>query len=242
MGIKRAKVDKSIDSYTERTIIEVLNRRFMASPKYVLNNLYVYNWESDFLAITNSWYAYEIEVKISVSDFKNDFNKSKKHLLLSSGKAKYIPNYFYYAVPDGMISPNDVPAYAGLICIKGKEMYIQKAAPKINKDKMDLRIFGSKLMDKFYYNMKTWEKRARERADADPKELKRQGAVKVASDLIMKAENAFKEACDFSFYPFGDKCCPCCNNEEQFKKGVKFIDCNMQCDKGKKFVELLTKK
>lgn len=234
--------DNDTSLYTERSIIEVLNKRFMASPKYVLNNLYVYNWESDFLAITNSWYAYEVEVKISVSDFKNDFKKSKKHMFLSSGKDKYIPNYFYYAVPDGMISPVDVPVYAGLICIKGKDMYIQKAAPKINKDKMDLRVFGSKLMDKFYYNMKTWEKRARERADADPKKLKKQGAAKVIYDIVERSKDAYKQSCDYSYYPFGDVCCPCCRAEDQQKKGIKFVDCNMQCEKGKKFIELLIKK
>lgn len=240
MGVKGR--NKSTNEYTERSIIEVLNKRFMASPKYVLNNLYVYNWESDFLAITNSWYAYEIEVKISVSDFKNDFNKSKKHIALSSGKAEFIPNYFYYAVPEGMLSPSDVPPYAGLIYIKGRDMYISKHAPKINKEKMDLRVFGSKLMDKFYYNMKTWEKRARERADADPSKLKRQGATRVISAIIEKAKDSFKEACPFSYYPFGDTCCPCCRGEDQQKPGVKFIDCNMQCARGTLFVELLTKK
>lgn len=242
MGIKGNRGSKKNDVYTERSIIEILNKNFMASPKYVLNNLYVYNWESDFLAITKSWYTYEVEVKISVSDFNNDFKKSKKHQYLSFGKSKIVPNYFYYAVPEGMILPSDVPVYAGLIYIKGKNMYIVKAAPKINKDKMDLKIFGMLLMDKFYYNMKTWEKRARERADADPKKLKRQGAAKVISDIVEKSKNAFKESCSYSYYPFGDTCCPCCRKENQQKPGVKFVDCNMQCEKGKKFIDLLTKK
>lgn len=230
------------EKHTERSIIEVLNKNFMSSPKYILNNLYVYSWESDFLVITKSWYAYEIEVKISVSDFKNDFKKSKKHKYISSGNAKFVPNYFYYAVPEGMISVDDVPPYAGLIYIKGNRMYISKAAPKINNNKMDLKVFGMSLMDKFYYNMKTWEKRARERADADPKKLKKQGASAAVLDITEKAKDAFKGACSFAYYPFGDQCCPCCRAENQQKHGVRFVDCNLQCEKGKKFIELLIKK
>lgn len=44
---------------------------------YVINNLHIYDWESDFLAITRSLYAYEVEVKMSKQDFFNDFKKDK---------------------------------------------------------------------------------------------------------------------------------------------------------------------
>lgn len=239
MGVKRKDIKQ-----TERSILEVLNRHFMASPKYVLNNLYVFDWESDYLAITKSWYTYEIEVKISVSDFKNDFSKTEKHKKLLYGNTKNKPNYFYYAVPEKLIEANDVPSYAGLIYIRGKQMYIVKAAPKLLSTKLDLSKYGQLLMDKFYYNMKTWEKRARERADADPKKLRQQGAKMLAADLLQKARESFKGACSFSYYPFGDKCCPCCRQEEQLaaNPGKKFVYCNMQCEKGKLFVSLLTSK
>lgn len=115
--------------YNEANILRVLNARLLSQPKYLLNNLYVYNWESDYLAITNSLYAYEVEVKISVSDFKSDFkNKTKKHKLLAfrnipagSSQNQLRPNYFYYGVPPGLITKEEVPPYAGLIYITGLE-------------------------------------------------------------------------------------------------------------------------
>lgn len=233
------------NKYTERSVIEVLNRHFMSSPKYVLNNLYVYNWESDFLAITKSWYVYEVEVKISVSDFKNDFSKTEKHKQLLYGKSKNKPNYFYYAVPEKMIDIKDVPSYAGLIYVRGKQMYIVKKAPKILSTALDLAKYGQFLMDKFYYNMKTWEKRARERADADPKKLRMSGAKKAAEALILKSWKSFKECCEFVYYPYNDRCCPCCSKSDIISKDPlksKFVDCNMQCEKGSKFVRLLSSK
>lgn len=61
----------------EKEILKILNRSFLSSPKYLMNNLFVYDWESDYLAITKSLYAYEIEVKISINDYRNDFKKKK---------------------------------------------------------------------------------------------------------------------------------------------------------------------
>lgn len=61
--------------------------------KYILDNSYVYNWESDFFSVTASGYAQEIEVKISFSDFKADFNKVDKHKVLAlkqQGKSLYL--------------------------------------------------------------------------------------------------------------------------------------------------------
>ena len=64
------------------------------------------------------------------------------------------PNFFYYAVPDGMIKPDEVPEYAGLIYIKQEYQYncfsIVKKAPQLHKTKYkDAEL---KLGEKFYYN------------------------------------------------------------------------------------------
>src|SRR5574344_2298284 len=107
--------------FSEKSICEKLSGQFLSSPKYLLNNLYIYQWESDYLGITKSDYAYEIEVKISVQDFKNDFkNKKDKHLLLENCRSKQnppCPNYFYYATPIDLIKVEDLPDYAGLIYV-----------------------------------------------------------------------------------------------------------------------------
>lgn len=135
---------------TEKTILEVLNSQLLSQPKYLLNNLYVFAWESDYLAMTKSGYWYEVEVKISKADFKADFKKEKKHKTLQFRNAKHCPNYYYYAVPEGLILPEEVPEYAGLIYIS-KHGYIStcKGAPMLHKNKLKLD-----LQDKFYYNWK----------------------------------------------------------------------------------------
>ena len=71
--------------WTEKKIQDRLRMYFMSpnTKKYEITNLYVYGWESDYLAITKSMVAYEVEIKVSRPDFKNDFkNKQDKHLLL----------------------------------------------------------------------------------------------------------------------------------------------------------------
>ena len=90
-------------NYPEQQMLKILNRDLLSNPMYVINNLHIYDWESDFLAITRSLYAYEVEVKMSKQDFFNDFKKDKKHKVLKDGIIKvggvisYPPNYFYYA-------------------------------------------------------------------------------------------------------------------------------------------------
>lgn len=79
MGTRQS--NKSAE-YTERGILDILNRQFLVSPRWIINNLYVYNWESDYLAITRSMYAYEVEVKISLADYNKDFEKEGKHQVM----------------------------------------------------------------------------------------------------------------------------------------------------------------
>jgi hypothetical protein len=96
--------------------------------------------EQDMLSITKAGYACEFEVKISKADFKNDFKKigecyrtrqrrrgkwfyrKHKHLKhdVLSGKVKAKeswrkPKYFWFVVPEDLISQEDVPEYAGLM-------------------------------------------------------------------------------------------------------------------------------
>lgn len=51
---------------------------------YRINNAYIYKWESDFFCISKSGYSIEVEIKVSVSDFKADFKKELKHKILSN--------------------------------------------------------------------------------------------------------------------------------------------------------------
>lgn len=136
-------------AHTESTIQETL-KGFISSARFRLTNLYVFGWESDILFFTNSNYTYEIEIKISRADYKNDLKKTAKHDYLKDQTKKNKPNYFYYAVPENLIGLNEVPSYAGLIYITKYSYRIVRDAPKINKEKLDPNKLN--LVDKFYYN------------------------------------------------------------------------------------------
>ena len=196
-------------SLNEKKIQSILGS-FIASPKYSVEGLFVFRWESDKLLWTKAWYIYEFEIKISRSDYKNDFkHKAEKHLLLNSKiekpsesveqnlfsnlfkqKQKHypqitmdqtkqmygypddtpMPNYFYYAVPEGLLEADEVPPYAGLLYIttyKGTfendpdkwyhDIKIVRQAPQLHKTKYTDGELN--LGEKFYYNMKTWQRK-----------------------------------------------------------------------------------
>ena len=96
-------------------------------------------------------------------------------------KGKRMPNYFYYAVPTGMLEPDEVPPYAGLIYIDSEYRYVAqsyrivKEAPQLHKTKYtDAEL---NLGEKFYYNWQTAlrnQRDAAKRADTAEGKLKRE--------------------------------------------------------------------
>lgn len=207
MEVMKQQQGMKKEQLTEQSIQQRLNH-FFASYKYKADGLYVFSWESDKLIWTKSGYIYEFEIKISRSDFKNDFkHKKEKHIVLAStiardkakeiqmslfeqkeqenrhwsremlerrygdidamAKGKRMPNYFYYAVPTGMLEPDEVPPYAGLIYIDSEYRYVKqsyrivKEAPQLHKTKYtDAEL---NLGEKFYYN---WQTALRHQHDA----------------------------------------------------------------------------
>jgi hypothetical protein len=87
-------------------------------PRYTPSNW----WECDVYEITDSGYAREYEIKLSVSDFKADADKwdrkhtRNKHCLLESADEQ-CPKHFYFVVPESLISVAEVPVWAGLIYV-----------------------------------------------------------------------------------------------------------------------------
>ena len=79
--------------------------------------------ECDVLSVSKSDYIYEYEIKISRGDYKRDFIKEKHTNIIKENYTKTIknelvyllPNYFSYVVPSGLITIDELPAYAGLI-------------------------------------------------------------------------------------------------------------------------------
>lgn len=113
-----------------------------SSCEAIMPNVFVHNWnECDALMVLRSGYVHEVEMKLTRSDFKADFKKtnwwkrvpsdvrwardgmqnveSNKHDLLEQGTC--FPNRFSFLVPDGLIDPDDVPPYAGLMYFRRYE-------------------------------------------------------------------------------------------------------------------------
>jgi len=81
---------------------------------------------------------------ITDEDIKREFDR------LGDISRRKMPNYFYYAVPKGLIDVDEVPEYAGLIWIDDGILCIKKKAPCLHKEKYtDSQL---NLGEKFYYN------------------------------------------------------------------------------------------
>lgn len=169
---------------TVEYIQDRLKNRFGNHDYHLLNKyIFRYDWESDYFSVTSSGYCYEVEIKLSKSDFKADFSKFKhkifsnieKKLMVVKGRemktydkalkmdvmvstidirnvcSYLMPNKFYFCCPDGLISVEDVPEYAGLIYVKEanwQNINIVKEAKFLHKAKLKLKEL---LFDKFYY-------------------------------------------------------------------------------------------
>lgn len=143
--------------------------------EYMTPNVYLYDWESDFLSLTKKGSVFEFEIKTSRADFMADAGKTVKHQGLESGArdltdrernwvadswiGKRIrekmdasgrivvkrPNFFVYVVPENLVAAEEVPKYAGLLYIDE-----QKPLPyrvKIPAPKTALRLHKEPISD-----------------------------------------------------------------------------------------------
>ena len=102
-------------------------------------------FEADVLMVTKAGMVYEYEIKTSRSDFKKDFSKVGKHRAYSNKNIKTskwrdypkVPNHFYYVCVEGLIKPEEVPEYAGLIWVmSNKTLKLVKKAQKLHSYKI----------------------------------------------------------------------------------------------------------
>lgn len=154
--------------HTEKTIADLLLRNYSQNNKYLITNVYLFRWESDFFLQKDNGYCYEFEIKISRSDFKKDAKKIDKHKIMKTGLHEFTsfsmdpgsterivnvreakrPNRFYYVAPSGIIKKDEVPDYAGLIVIVDGELVKIKEAPMLHKEVIN---FDKQLAIKFYH-------------------------------------------------------------------------------------------
>lgn len=151
--------NKGKDSITSKDIVSALSNLFI-NHKYVINNAYIFDWESDFFSVSESGYVYEVEIKVTRGDFKDDFNKTSKHTLLESVDPEINlkrPNKFFYAAPKGLLNTIEIPKYAGLIEIDSLDdmPVISKNAPFLHREN-SLNLLKDVLLDKFYYRYRDY--------------------------------------------------------------------------------------
>lgn len=116
-------------------------RNFIAAPEIKTEYLGI----SDMLALDKSGKAWDIEIKISIQDLKNDFKKVK-HRYYKDWNKDYliIPNYFYFCIPIELLEHKYIKElkemnYFGIITYNqksiylNKKIYIHRKAPLINK-------------------------------------------------------------------------------------------------------------
>lgn len=193
MGKKSKQAQLLTKEQVSEQLLQQHLRGWKSNHKFIVENLYVFDWESDMLIKTRSGYWYEVECKISLADFKNDFkHKRQKHELLKTGDEKHRrPNFFYYCVPwylSAKVYPL-LPDYAGLIVLteNGRLNEVSRA-PCLHKQKYTNEEL--KLCDKFYYAYRNWKRNMeRHQSSVDIKRLKDEIA-------FLKAEYKAVAGCD----------------------------------------------
>lgn len=140
-------------SWNERSVQDaVYVHCAVKNHEVIVPNSCVFNWESDVISVTRSGFIHEFEIKVTRADFKQDGKKDRARLLCDPVVTGFWgshtcsrPNYFYYVVPQGLIQPEEVPEYAGLIYavepVVGHHLYFGttkeiKAARRIHNEKI----------------------------------------------------------------------------------------------------------
>lgn len=95
--------------------------------------------KADLLSVTKARFVHEFEVKCTASDFRREFEtKDTKHrrLRTADNRLMALPNYFWFATPDGLLAPGDIPDYAGLITVARGRCTVQIEAPRIHSSNL----------------------------------------------------------------------------------------------------------
>lgn len=129
---------------------EIQHRLFwdtLSSSEFTMPNFTPRNWfECDFFRITKAQYFYEYEIKMTVSDFRADRQKSDyvrdranyvtKHQQIIE-RLRGCPSRFYYVVPEAIAEKvhAELPEWAGLI-VWHRHLACKKQAPILHRNKI----------------------------------------------------------------------------------------------------------
>lgn len=154
----------------EKNLQNSFARRMFTRYQFLATNVMINNFEADIFGIRKSGFADEIEIKISVNDFNNDFKKhykfresigkhcevygiGHKHDRLESGER--VPNYFSFLILDEMLDNIELPDYCGLYVYRNGMVSKIVNAPRLHSRKVSdsLKIeLGTKMMYRFWKN------------------------------------------------------------------------------------------
>lgn len=110
------------EKLTESDLRSAFFNRFRDEFLWIFPNAALNAWECDLLAVHPDGRATEWEIKRSRADFKNDRKKSRPSIPGVEDRpdtkfdalcAGFGPNYFGYLVPEGLITADDLPPFAG---------------------------------------------------------------------------------------------------------------------------------
>lgn len=106
----------------EATIQKAYFHKYLSSSLLIAPNIYFgsWRWECDIVRLMPSMYWHEVEVKVSRADYQAEFkSKATKHKdYIGHGRG---PNYYSFAVPSGLIQPEEVSRCYGLLyCAEDK--------------------------------------------------------------------------------------------------------------------------
>lgn len=148
---------------TESDAQLALARKFDWFRNLIVPNAYLGFWEMDVAVVTPSGYLWEVEVKLTKSDWKADLKKEKwEHFEMMLGPETKVPSRFYYCVPPELVAggiPEWVPEKAGVLVIRPQpntnynyRIDGARAPKRIHNNKLDHRHIVS-LYRKIYARM-----------------------------------------------------------------------------------------
>ena len=95
---------------TEHEVQNYLYRHFFSGRRYGIPNIYLYQWESDFLSVTMAGRIHEYEIKVTRADFAADARKAQKHQILKSG-CRELSAYEQQCIDDHETRGWNVPSF-----------------------------------------------------------------------------------------------------------------------------------
>lgn len=139
-----------IEHITEETMIDCCSRKWDNNYYKFRNFFYRRDHEADLFVISKSRFATEVEIKLTIADWRADAKKFKHQ------SHKYV-KYFYYAVPEELItkSPDDIDPRYGLISVRHGDdgdlhAWFIKKAMAIPADKIPKNMIARAFLSAYY--------------------------------------------------------------------------------------------